>query len=262
MNEFGENQLSEDSINRFVFHPRKEPFNYSPTGILTTTSSGSELVCGYLHINPDSNTLILFFHGNGEIAADYDSLAPLYTSAGSSFWVLDYRGYGRSTGMPSLMNIFTDAEAVLADVPRLAQKVGQDFEQILIMGRSLGSAPAIHLASTHSRNLAGLVLDSPFANSLDLIRRLGGPRISPTDLPGFEDNLDKIRNCRLPTLIIHGANDQIIPVSESRALYASSPASHKKLLIIENAGHNDLLWVGLEEYSETLIGFIRKIIVK
>jgi len=252
-------RLNDQSVSQIIFYPRGEPFGDKSVGIPTSTQCNDAQVSGYLHLAQASEALMLFFHGNGEIAADYDSLAPLYTGCGVSFWILDYRGYGRSTDSPSFMRMFSDAEAILADLPRIAAQVGREFQRIILMGRSLGSASAIHLAANHSSRLAGLVLDSPYANGLALIQRLGGPPVNRADIPGFVDNIDNISDCRLPTLIIHGANDQIIPFNDAQALYDFSPAEMKRLVRIENAGHNDLLWVGLDRYAGELQDFIHQI---
>ena len=243
--------FDDKSVTQAVFHPRPEQYGYSPTGVPTTTLSDGAEITGYLHERKSSDTLLIFFHGNGEIAADYDSLVSIYTDCGVSCWVIDYRGYGRSTGTPSFSTMFKDADAILADVPRLGAAINREFRQIFIMGRSLGSASAIHLASTHPA-LAGLVLDSAYADGLALIARLGGPSISRKDVPGFKDNIDKIRQCQMPTLIIHGTDDQIIPITDAKALFKNCPNKSKRMLEVRGAGHNDLFLVGFSEYCREL----------
>lgn len=244
--------LDDPVISQVVFYPRREPAGYSPRGIATTTDAGTAQIGGYLHPHPSSGTLMLFFHGNGEIAADYDDLAGFYTGCGLSFWVLDYRGYGRSTGAPVYSRMAADAEAVLADVPAAARQAGIEPERLLVMGRSLGSAAAIHLAAAFPENLQALVLDSPFAHGPELIRRIGGPRLGASELAGFVDNIDRMRRCELPTLILHGTQDMIIPVSEARELYAACPSRSKELIEVEGAGHNDLLVRGFRRYFEAV----------
>jgi pimeloyl-ACP methyl ester carboxylesterase len=244
--------LDDKSVTQAVFHPRPEDYGYSPKGIPTLTPSAGIQIAGYLHESKSSDTLLIFFHGNGEIAADYDSLISIYTDMGVSCWVIDYRGYGRSTGTPTFSAMLTDADAIFADVPRLETSVNRKFDQVIVMGRSLGSASAIHLASTHSSALAGLVLDSAYADGLALIARLGGPDISQNKVPGFKDNIHKIRRCQLPTLIIHGTDDWIIPVTDARALFKDCPDKSKQMVEINGAGHNDLLLVGFSEYCRRL----------
>ena len=197
-------QLDNIEVTQIVFHPRREPNGYSPTGIPTQTACNGGQVSGYLHVDQESSALLILFHGNGEIAADYDSLAPLYMACGVCLWVVDYRGYGRSSGTPSFTRMFTDAEAILRDVSRISEIIQKNFNHIIVMGRSLGSTSAIHLAVNYSSSLAGLILDSPYADGLALIHRLGGPKLIKPDLQGFEDNIDNMQKCNLPTLIIHG----------------------------------------------------------
>ncbi len=248
--------LDEKLVTQCLFHPRGEDRGYVPQGIPTETSCDGAVICGFLHESHASDTLLLFFHGNGEIAADYDTLYPLFTNCGVSFWVVDYRGYGRSTGTPSFSNMLRDAEAVLDDVPRLAKVLGRTFRHIIVMGRSLGSASAIHLASTKASVLKGLILDSPYANGLRLIQRLGGPLLKKQNLPQFQDNSDKMSQCHLPTLIIHGSKDQIIPIADSETLWSVCCSPQKDLIKIEGAGHNNLLRVGLTEYCSNLYRFV------
>jgi len=251
--------LDDDAVSRTFFRPRAEYHAYAPRGIATCTQCQGAAVCGYLHERRTGDTLLLFFHGNGEIAADYDSLAGVYTSCGASLWVVDYRGYGRSTGTPSFSDMLHDAEAVLADLPRVSEQVGRRFKHVVVMGRSLGSASAIHLAWARPRALAALVLDSPYADGLALIRTLGGPRLDHAALPGFQDNLDKMRSCTLPCLFIHGTIDRIIPLAEAEALYAACQSRIKEILTIPGAGHNDLLSAGREDYCRSLKHFMARV---
>lgn len=248
--------LDDPAVTRALFHPRQEDYGYVPQGMPTETGCRGATVCGYLHVCSSSDTLLLFFHGNGEVAADYDPLASLYTGNGVSLWVVDYRGYGRSTGTPSFSHMLADAEALLDDVPRLERNLGRAFKRIMVKGRSLGSAPAIHLASQHSNALAGLILDSAYADGWALVQRLGGPKIAREEMPAFQDNIDKIRHCRLPTLLIHGTADRIIPLADAQALLRASGSERKRLAAIEGAGHNNLLWVGFEAYDEALRQFL------
>ena len=250
--------LDDELVSRSLFHPRHERQDCSPRGVPTQTQCSGALVCGYLHESRASDTLLLFFHGNGEIAADYDSLSSIYTGCGVSYWAVDYRGYGRSTGLPSFSHMIRDSEMVLDDVPRLAQSVGREFRRIIVMGRSLGSASAIHLASMRSDSLNGLILDSPYANGLALIQRLGGPALCRQDLRDFQDNSDKMCRCRLPTLIIHGTDDRIIPIADAEALYAACSSTEKEIVKIKGAGHNNLLGVGFHEYCGTLKKYIAR----
>ncbi len=241
---------------KFVFHPRPEDRGYISKGIPTETKSGDAIIGGYLHPAQKSDALIVFFHGNGEIAADYDELAPVYVESGASFWAVDYRGYGRSTGFPSYSRMFSDAEAVAKDIPRIAALANRSFRYVFVMGRSLGSAPAIFLAAAHSHYFHGLILDSPFSDGLRLIARLGGPNLKEADMCGCINNIDRMASCTLPTLIIHGTHDYIIPVSDAEELLMACKAEQKKLVKISGAGHNDLLFRGFATYCAEIKEYI------
>jgi len=247
--------IDDPAVSRFVFHPRKESGIHRFGGIPTETVSGGEKIGGYLHLHPESKTLILFFHGNGEIAGDYDDLARFYVACGASFWVVDYRGYGRSTGTPSYTHMFTDAEAIFHDVDKMERSNGRSFHRRLIMGRSLGSASAIYLASTHPDRVKGLILDSPFADGPALISRLGGPKVSTESIVG-KDNGDLIKAVLAPCLILHGGQDWIIPIRDAETLYENCPSLKKKLIKIDAAGHNDLLVLGFDTYFKEIKGLI------
>jgi pimeloyl-ACP methyl ester carboxylesterase len=251
--------IDDPSVSRVVFHPRKEGWGYSPGGIRTETQCGDAVVGGYIHVCESGNAIMLFFHGNGEIAADYDLLADLYTDCGVSFWVVDYRGYGRSTGTPSYTQMFTDAETILKDIPRAGQIAGKRFDKVLVMGRSLGSASAIYLSSAHPEELHGLLLDSPFADGPGLIHRMGGPGLGTAEIPASIDNLELMKLCTLPTLIIHGTEDRIIPFSDAKALYEACKSKTKRLVEIRGAGHNDILLRGLETYRSEIRDYVDRI---
>jgi pimeloyl-ACP methyl ester carboxylesterase len=252
-------RLDDELITRCMFHPRPESRDYSPIGVPTLTQCNGEAVAGYLHESQESDALLIFFHGNGETAADYDPLAALFTSCGVSYWIVDYRGYGRSTGKPSFTSMIEDAEAILADVPRIGAAVQREFGPIIVMGRSIGSASAIHLASSRSAALAGLILDSPYADGLALTARLGGPQIAREEMPGFQDNIDKMHRCELPTLIIHGTDDQIIPLTDAEALAEACASKDIRIIKVHGAGHNNLLAVGYAEYCKELHDFLVRV---
>ena len=113
--------------------------------------------------------MLLFFHGNGETVADWDDFAPRFTPS-VQFAVCDYRGYGQSTGTPTMQRLFDDAVAVFDAVHALSPLAP------LLMGRSLGSAAAWHLAQTRLSAISGLIIDSGFSDVDAFARRRGVPR--------------------------------------------------------------------------------------
>jgi fermentation-respiration switch protein FrsA (DUF1100 family) len=204
--------------------------------------------------------VILYFHGNGEIASDYDTIAPLYTGLGITLFVVDYRGYGLSQGAPSATTLVDDACAVYANTRQVLAERGVEAGELFVMGRSLGSAAALEIVDRAADGgIAGLILESGFAYTFPLIERIGFLQLA--DAYEYRDgfgNLDKIARARLPTLIIHGERDWIIPIGDAEALYEASAGKPKTLIRIPGAGHNDLMLVGRQQYFDAIAAFCGK----
>lgn len=238
-------------ILNYLFHPRGDFTGTPQTATLIPLSFDVDKdvsIGATFHHHDKAAPVILFFHGNGEIVSDYDDLGPVFGQIGLNFFPVDYRGYGRSTGSPSVSAMMNDSH-ILFDKTRNWLKENQYTGPLIIMGRSLGSASAIEIASTHSEEIAALIVESGFAFIMPLLRLLG----IPTDLPGLTEetgpeNNKKIRDCHCPTLIIHAEYDHIIPLSDGRTLYSNAGARSKKLIEIKGADHNNIFAVGLSEY--------------
>lgn len=200
--------------------------------------------------------VILYFHGNGEIASDYDTIAPFYTRQGITLFVVDYRGYGLSEGTPSATSLIDDAWIVYQKAPEILAGAGVAAGRLFVMGRSLGSAAALEIVDRAGDGIEGLIIESGFAYTFPLIERIGFLPLADAyeHKDGF-GNLDKIARAKLPTLIIHGERDWIIPISDAGALFEASPAKQKTLVRIPGAGHNDLMLVGRQSYFESLAQF-------
>jgi hypothetical protein len=183
---------------------------------------------------------ILFFHGNGETARDYDFMSEMYLSLPASFIVGEYRGYGPSTGTPTVENLLTDAHKELDELKLLLDKAGHTGP-IVIMGRSLGSAPAIELAATRSGEIGGLIIESGFARMVPLLELIGIParRLNITEEDGPK-NQQKMATIRMPTLVLHAENDSIIPIADGDILYQENKDPEKVFIRVPNAGHNDI----------------------
>ena len=253
--------LDRPDVLSVLFHPRKAPVEPEARtrekNVSLVVDEGVALA-GRLHVSDREAPLILLFHGNGEIAADYDTIAGIYNQMGFSFLVVDYRGYGLSDGRPTGSSLLRDAVAVHRRLPDLLAHRELSPSGLFVMGRSLGSAAAIEVAAQAEDQIAGLLIDSGFAHTFPLIRRLGGPLIEADDAPDGFGNLAKIAEVLVPTLIIHGEADQIIPVHDAGALYARSPAARKQLLTVPNAGHNNLLSTNPRGYFGAISDFARE----
>ncbi len=251
-------KLDNNSILPFLFFPRNEPLTPPPAGAIDVdieVSPKIQVGCRFYLHNVNSPS-ILYFHGNGEMVCDYDMLAPSYISLGYNFIVASYRGYGWSDGSPTATNMMNDAVKIFEAV-KLRLEKHDHSSPLLVMGRSLGSASAIELASTFPDDIKGLIIESGFADTLPLLHNLGADPASleMTEEDGFGNN-DKIASITLPTLIIHGSRDQIIPPSSAERLQATSGARTKQFHLIPGAEHNTMISTGGELYFETIKRFI------
>ena len=250
--------LDRPEILQILFHPRKAPIvsDGSRADEIAVETPDNAVIGCRLHLDARESPVILFFHGNGEIAHDYDTIGPIYLSSGINFIVADYRGYGISTGSPTVSNLFADAYTVLAHIRNTLDEKGYKGP-LWIMGRSLGSAPAIELAAGKGGIVDGLIVESGFSEVKDLLERIG---ILPRDMTGepdaFFSSADTIRRFNGPVLIIHAEHDQIIPVDHGRKLHDSAPGPVKKLKIIPGADHNNIFAVAGMNYFETIRKFM------
>ncbi len=240
-----------------LFHPRREWAGAgSGPGIdVDIPVTVDHTIGARWHMGSATAANLLFFHGNGEIVADYDDLGPLYNSRGINLLAVDYRGYGRSSGEPSVTAMMADCHRIL----EYCQGWLQEYDYsgpLILMGRSLGSAPVLELAATHPDRIQGLIIESGFAYAAPLLRLLGidPERIGFDEAAGFA-NLDKIRTYHGPTLILHAEFDHIIPYSDSEDLYAASPSPQKRHVTIPGANHNDIFLRGMDIYLDAVQQF-------
>ena len=248
-------------ISASLFYPRPEwgaPADDEAVESILIPVEKDVVVGARLHIAGAEAATILFFHGNGEIVADYDDLGIVYTDMGINFLPVDYRGYGRSTGRPTVTAVMRDCHPVFAYVIKRLKEKGYTGP-VVVMGRSLGSAPALELAFHYRDEIDGLIIDSGFAYAGPLLLLFGIDMQASgiSEEQGFR-NLDKIRSFDKPTLVIHAEFDHIIPFSEGRLLFDASPSRQKKFLKVQGANHNDIFSHGIAAYLESVKWLVDK----
>lgn len=251
--------LDRPEVLMFLFHPRPESAGspVQPAESATRLPGSRDMMIpvqddiaigARFHMANTSGGNILFFHGNGEIVADYDELGSVYNQMGINFLAVDYRGYGRSSGEPTVTAMMRDCHVIFEFAQKWLHE--NNFSgPIVLMGRSLGSASVLELAASYPDLTDGLIVESGFAHAGPLLTLLG---IDVVAL-GFEDqkgfrNVDKIKGFDKPTLIIHAEFDHIIPFSDGQTLYDACPSETKNLLKIPGANHNDIFMRGLQQY--------------
>ena len=173
---------------------------------------------------------------------------------GANLLLVDYRGYGSSSPLsPSEVTVDEDADAALA---WLLHQHGTSVGNVFLLGRSIGSGPATHLAAANP-GLAGLILLSPLSSIDDAAKGLWFARIYPTGLMlrTHFDNLSRIGSVQAPLLIVSGTADTLAPLWMAKALFARA-GQPKQLYLVPGAGHNDLLEVGGPALTRVLQTFV------
>ena len=249
-------QLDNSPLVGFLFYPRRD-FTPCPRGsfdFFVPVEQGVSISCRF-YVGDESWPWILYFHGNGEVVSDYDEIAPFYHRKGTNLVVADFRGYGSSGGSPNFTNLVQDAPPILEAVKKEILQKG--FPQDLwVMGRSMGSVSALELADRYPDKIKGLVVESGFASVTRLIKHLGLPSRGIDLEPLEQERVKRIRKISVPTLIIHGEWDNLVPLQEAKDLYALLGAAQKKLVIIPKADHNNIMFADPELYFETIQKFI------
>lgn len=251
--DFDYSALDHPGVLARIFHPRSAGMagHVKPNELMIPVEDNVHIGACF-HVESKQAPTIVFFHGNGEIVSDYDDLGPVYNQTGINFFVVDYRGYGRSTGTPTVSAMMKDCHVVLDFVGQWLGKNGFTGG-LTVMGRSLGSAPAIELASTHPSRIEHLIIESGFAHTGKLLKVLGiDPAVMKMDRSSGFENHEKIRQWAGPLLVIHGEFDQLISFSQGKDLFDACPSVEKTLVKIPGANHNDIFIRGLDLYMEAV----------
>ena len=253
-------QLDQQRILEYLFHPHQEALSAKPENsheITVEVDNKATLGCR-LFLNSNDSPTLLYFHGNGETVSDYSNIAKLYNDININLFVATYRGYGWSTGTPSVTSMMNDSEKIYQEFVKTLDTLNITGP-VFIMGRSLGCASALEICHSSQENIKGLIIESGFADTIPLLNKLGidtgAHQLSEAE--GF-GNIDKIAQIKLPTLILHGSADKIISVAQAEKLQAFSGARAKKFFVIPGADHNEMISCGGEHYFLTIKNFINE----
>ncbi len=254
--------IDNPAVSNIVFHPQKTviPNNLGPdVEILRFQISKDVIIGGFFYVNDKSLPTILLFHGNGEVALGYRDVAPLFYNCDANLAVVDFRGYGFSSGNPYYSSLISDAMPIFREFSKWMKE--QNFlDSLFVQGRSLGSICAAEIGANNPSNLRGIIFESGFASAYNMmvnLFRVSSPRLTPKSLNKYSNDT-RVKKFTVSTLIIHGTTDWIIPVSEAQLLYENLPNDiNKKLVLIDNAGHNNILSFE-EEYFTPLSDFIKQ----
>ena len=250
--------LDRPEILSFMFYPRpdRSPAPPGARDLFVPVADGVSVHCRWHPLTPDAPA-VLFFHGNGEVVADYDGLAPVYHRSGMSLFAADYRGYGQSGGQPTFSAMLADALRVCDAFHETLDADGVT-EARFVMGRSLGGLSAVEIAARRPQRFRGLVLESATAGARGWNRfaHLGGDPAAWDAL--LQGQRAKLRAVSLPLLSIHGERDDLIPLQTALEIQDLVGPTRKEIEVIPGAGHNDLLYRGADRYFGALAAFVRR----
>ena len=196
-----------------------------------------------------SSRVLLFFHGNaGNISHRLDSIAQ-FRELGLSVLIIDYRGYGQSTGRTTEKGIYRDADAAWR---YLIDDRGIVANDIVIFGRSLGASVASWLASKYQPS--SLIVESSFTSIPDIAQDIY-PWLPVRWLSRLSHaTSDYVRDVRCPILIIHSRDDEIIPFRHGEAIFAA--ANEPRTLLTIRGTHNDAFLLDERAYVAGLRTFL------
>lgn len=199
----------------------------------------------------DAKYTLLFLHGNaGNIGHRLDKIG-LLRGIGLNIFIIDYRGYGRSTGRPSEKGCYLDAKAAHDYLLNIRKVSG---EQIILYGESLGTGVAVNLAAESP--VKAIILEGAFSCGRDMART-----IYPF-LPAFLfcdsfNSLERIKRVKAAKLFLHSTDDEVVPLTLARKLFDYAP--EPKFFAHFRGRHNDAFLDSRNGYLSAIASFINKL---
>jgi fermentation-respiration switch protein FrsA (DUF1100 family) len=217
--------------------------------VYLTTSDGEKINGWFVQSLRANAPAVLFFHGNaGNISHRMDKLR-LFQELGVDVLIIDYRGYGRSTGKPDEQGTYRDAKAAYDHLTKTLKRPPQT---VIVYGESLGAAMAVDLATKVP--VGGVILEEPFTSTGDVGQRMFPYMPVRWLVRNKYDNLAKMPQLKAPLLIFHSWDDEMFPLSFAQRLLSAAPSP--KQLIELRGSHNDAFLVSATIHRQGLKTFL------
>lgn len=229
--------------------------NIKKRSIFIRANDGSK-IHAWLFKVPATDKITIVSHGNAGNLANRFYLAKALAHAGSSVLVYDYRGFGLSTGKPTVAGILEDGLAVYDYTVRT---LGFPANKIILYGESVGTGVTSFIAS--KEKCAGVILQSGFESLPAMGRQififLNCYPESVIPEPHL-DNLTAIKSIHAPILLLHGQRDRIIPFEHSQQLFANAN-DPKEIVLLPDCGHNDMGVQNSQQFQDAIDNFVSKL---
>ena len=235
---FQHKSLSKDHL--FTFH--RDSSQVKLEEYFIKTQDGDSLNALLFKTRLKSKGLVLYFHGNADNLQRWGKYAVDFTRLGYDVLMTDYRGYGKSSGKPTETDLYKDALTTLRWC-----EVNLSYGRLVIYGRSLGSAVASNLATAEEPDM--LILETPFDELKGAIYEPLKPLLYLLPLRSKFSNKSFLLKVKCPKVIIHGTNDQVVPLSSALRL-KSLLEDGDQFIIIEGGSHRNLR--DFKSYHEAL----------
>ena len=216
------------------------------------TTSDNERLHGWYVPATNSKGVLLFFHGNaGNISHRLDSIG-IFHQLGLDTLIIDYHGYGQSTGKATEQGTYLDAQAAWN---YLVDERGIPADQIIIFGRSLGGAVGAWLGAQHTP--AAVIIESSFSSGVDMARRLY-PFLPVRLITRIRYPVaEHASRMDCPVLVVHSRDDEIIPFAMGQSIYAA--VKQRKSFLELRGDHNNGIFISRQDYLRGLNGFIESV---
>jgi fermentation-respiration switch protein FrsA (DUF1100 family) len=212
------------------------PKSFQFEDIHFNSADGTELH-GWFIPHPAPKQAILYCHGNGDDMSSVGELAAMLSeSLQASVFIFDYRGYGHSQGRPDETGCIADGNAAQH---WLAERAGIRPNDVVLMGRSLGSAVAIALAADNGAQ--ALVIENAFPTMTDFAAFHYSWLPVRWIMSNRYDNLTRIQRYTGPLLQSHGTRDELIPLPFARRLFDIAPSVNKRWMEFPGLEHNSAM---------------------
>lgn len=230
--------------------PNDIGLNYEDISLATSDDEGLH---GWYIPAANSRGVLLFFHGNaGNISHRLDSIK-IFHELGLDILIIDYRGYGQSTGKTTEQGTYLDAQAAW---DYLVNNRRIPADRIIVFGRSLGGAIGAWLGTQHTP--AAVIIESSFSSGVDMAHRLY-PFLPASLITRLQYPVaDYASRLKCPVLVIHSRHDEIIPFSMGQAIYTA--VEQKKKFLELRGDHNNGFVISQREYIAGLKDFTKAIL--
>lgn len=222
---------------KLLFFPHKLDKNYKfsvnqPFEELNIKPKDGKLLDALLFKADSTKGLVFYLHGNAGSLENCGDVAKRYTELRYNVLILDYPGYGKSEGdIKSKTQLF---DAIQSAYDEMKKRIHED--SIVVLGYSVGTGPAAHLASTNHPRL--LILQAPYYSLTDMMHHMYP--IIPTFLLKYKfDTNQYLKNCKMPVVIFHGNQDEVIYYGSSLKLQEEMKKGDT-LITLKAQGHNGI----------------------